>query len=72
VPGGRVSRREPETLAAPHSGEVFELEETLRAAIAGFRHGTAPVGAEEARRSIIICLAAEAACRTGDVIGLSF
>jgi myo-inositol 2-dehydrogenase/D-chiro-inositol 1-dehydrogenase len=70
----RISRRggEPEALVAPHSGEVFELEEMLRAAIAGFRHNLAPVGAEEARRSIIACLAAEEACRTGDVIRLLF
>lgn len=70
----RIRRRdgEPEMLAAPHSGEVFELEEMLRAAIAGFQRGSAPVSAEEARRSIIACLAADAACQTGNLIRLSF
>src|SRR5882757_3298348 len=43
---------EPETVAIPKSGEVFELEENLRAALQGFRAGRSILSPEEARASI--------------------
>jgi myo-inositol 2-dehydrogenase/D-chiro-inositol 1-dehydrogenase len=67
----RRGSAEPQTLVSTYSGEVFELEEMLRRAIAGFASGAVPVSAKEARRSIVVCLAADAAARTGDAIPLS-
>lgn len=61
---------EPVTVEIPQSGEVFELEENLRQALAGFREGRAPLPPEEARIAIEVCLAAETAFRTGERITL--
>lgn len=45
------------TLAVPVSGEVFELEEHLRQAYAGFAQGRSVLPPELARRSIVVALA---------------
>ncbi|MBV9568269.1 MAG: Gfo/Idh/MocA family oxidoreductase [Hyphomicrobiales bacterium] len=54
-----------EVLPIAHSGEVFELEENLRRALAGFGEGRSILPPEEARDSIAICLAAAAAALSG-------
>jgi myo-inositol 2-dehydrogenase/D-chiro-inositol 1-dehydrogenase len=61
---------EPDTVAIPKSGEVFELEENLRAALQGFRAGRSILSPEEARASIAVCLAAEQSFREGKAIEL--
>ncbi|MFI5015402.1 MAG: Gfo/Idh/MocA family protein [Hyphomicrobiales bacterium] len=60
-----------EALPIEFSGEVFELEENLRLALAGFREGRSILPPEEARASIAVCLAAAEAARTGREIGLA-
>ncbi len=62
---------EVETLAIPKSGEVFELEENLRRALAGFRAGRSVLSPKDARVAIEVCLAAEAAYRSGSAVELS-
>jgi myo-inositol 2-dehydrogenase/D-chiro-inositol 1-dehydrogenase len=62
---------EAETIAIPQSGEVFELEENLRRALAGFREGRSTLPPQEARQSIEICLAAEQAYRSGERVALA-
>jgi myo-inositol 2-dehydrogenase / D-chiro-inositol 1-dehydrogenase len=54
------------------SGEVFELEEELALAVAAFREGRALVPAEEARKTIVVCLEAERAVAEGKEIALRF
>jgi myo-inositol 2-dehydrogenase/D-chiro-inositol 1-dehydrogenase len=61
---------EPESIAIPQSGEVFELEENLRQALAGFRQGRSVLPPEQARHAIEVCLAAEQACRSGERVEL--
>lgn len=61
---------EPESVSVPKSGEVFELEENLRAAFDGFRDGKSILSPEEARLSVEVCLAAEGAYRTGAPVEL--
>lgn len=58
----------PTIVAIPSSGEVFELEENLRRALAGFAQGLSIMPAEEARQAIAVCLAAEAAIAGGGVV----
>lgn len=62
----------PEEQVFPQSGEIFELREHLRRSVAGIRAGISPMSAAEARRSVVLCLAAEAACRTGETVALRF
>jgi myo-inositol 2-dehydrogenase/D-chiro-inositol 1-dehydrogenase len=61
---------EPETVTIPKSGEVFELEENLRAALEGFKAGRSILSPEEAQASIAVCLAAEQSFREGKAIEL--
>lgn len=61
---------EPEMVEIPRSGEVFELEENLRLAFAGFREGRALLPPEEARNSIEVCIAAVEAHKTNSRIEL--
>lgn len=61
---------EPEHIEIPQSGEVFELEENLRRALAGFGENRSTLAPEEAARAVEICLAAEKAFRTGERITL--
>jgi len=62
----KVQRRDraPETVDIPRSGEVFELEENLRRALAGFREGRSVFAPREARLAVEICLAADRSYRT--------
>lgn len=59
------SEREPEAIDIPRSGEVFELEENLRLALAGFRDGRSIFSPRDARLAIEICLAADQSYRSG-------
>jgi myo-inositol 2-dehydrogenase/D-chiro-inositol 1-dehydrogenase len=54
------------------SGELFELETHLTRSIAAFGEGRRAMPAEEARRAVVLCLAAEESCRTGRDVGLVF
>jgi len=63
--------REPEAVDIPRSGEVFELEENLRRALAGFREGHSIFPPQEARLAVEVCLAADEAYRTGAPVDLS-
>lgn len=58
----------PETTEFPRSGEVFELQEQLRRAVEGFRAGASPMPPEEAQRAVLLCLAADQACHTGQEV----
>lgn len=55
----------------PRSGEVFELEEHLRQALAGFRAGHSTFPAAAARAAVGLCLAADEALRTGAPVELA-
>lgn len=59
-----------EIVEIPRSGEVFELEENLRAAFAGFREGKSILSPEQARVAVEVCLAAEQSCREGRPVAL--
>ncbi|MEO8856006.1 MAG: Gfo/Idh/MocA family oxidoreductase [Burkholderiaceae bacterium] len=59
-----------ETIAIPLSGEVFELEENLRRAYAGFAAGHSIMSAQQARASVAVSLAAEQSWRTRQPVQL--
>jgi myo-inositol 2-dehydrogenase/D-chiro-inositol 1-dehydrogenase len=61
-----------EILEIPFSGEVFELEENIRAALKGFRRGESILPPEAARASVAVCLAAEEAARSRQTVALDF
>jgi myo-inositol 2-dehydrogenase/D-chiro-inositol 1-dehydrogenase len=61
----------PETIPLAASGELFELEEQLRRVVPAFRERRALVSAEEARRAVAVCLAAEQSVREGREIPLA-
>ena len=66
--GLKVQRRgasAPVAVPLGVSGELFELEEQLRLAVGAFRERRALVSAEEARKSVAVCLAVEEALRDG-------
>jgi myo-inositol 2-dehydrogenase/D-chiro-inositol 1-dehydrogenase len=60
-----------ETVPIPVSGEIFELEENIRCALAGFSVGKSILSPTDTRVAIEVCLAAEAAYRTGVPVQLS-
>src|SRR5439155_8263002 len=69
----KVKRRggtAPETIPLAASGELFELEEQLRRAVVAFEERRALVSAEDARRAVAVCLAAERSLREGREIPL--
>lgn len=70
--GVRIKRRsmEPKDIAIARSGEAFELEDNLRAALSGFRCGRSILPAEEARIAVDICLCAEESLHRGHPIEL--
>ena len=68
----RVGEGEAETVAIPVSGEVFELEEHLRQAYAGFAAGRSVMSCEMARPSIAVSLAAERAWLEGVTIAPAY
>jgi myo-inositol 2-dehydrogenase/D-chiro-inositol 1-dehydrogenase len=61
----RAGAAAPETIPLASSGELFELEEQLRRVVPAFRERRAIVSAEEARRAVAVCLAAEQSMRDG-------
>ena len=54
------------------SGEVFELEEQLARVVEAFRERRPLVSAEEARKTVMVCLEAERAVAEGTEIALRF
>ena len=62
--------RRPEKLEAAPSGELFELDEELRLAVEAFRANRPIVSGEEARKRILVCLAAEEALAEGEEVKL--
>ncbi|MFL5221549.1 MAG: hypothetical protein ACJ8DO_23110, partial [Microvirga sp.] len=54
------------------SGEVFELEEQLARVVEAFRQRRPLVSAEEARKTVMVCLEAERAVAEGTEIALRF
>jgi myo-inositol 2-dehydrogenase/D-chiro-inositol 1-dehydrogenase len=70
----RVRRRgaaAPEPIPLVHSGELFELEEQLRRAVGAFAERRALVTAEDGRKAVALCLAAEQSLREGREVTLS-
>ncbi|MEO6623475.1 MAG: Gfo/Idh/MocA family oxidoreductase [Burkholderiaceae bacterium] len=61
----RCGNGEVETIHVPLSGEVFELEEHLRQAYAGFLAGRSVMPPQTARQSVAVSLAAERSWREG-------
>lgn len=57
----RIGEADVQTITIAQSGEVFELEENLRQALAGFSQGRSILPAREARVSVAVSLAAERA-----------
>ena len=68
----RAGQSLPEDIAIPESGEISELSLLLRDTLDGFRRGRSLVPASEARKAVLLCLAAEEAARTGAPQALSF
>jgi len=68
----RAGSEVAETIRFGRSGEVFELVEHLRRSHAGFLGGVSPMPAVEAAQAVRVCIAAEAACRTGGEVRLEF
>ena len=62
----------PEKIEAEASGELFELDMELCLAVEAFRNGQPIVTGEEARKRILICLAAERALAEGREMKLDF
>jgi myo-inositol 2-dehydrogenase / D-chiro-inositol 1-dehydrogenase len=61
----------PETIPLTFSGELFELEEQLRRVVPAFHERRALVSAEEARRAVAVCLAAEQSLRQGREVAIA-
>jgi myo-inositol 2-dehydrogenase/D-chiro-inositol 1-dehydrogenase len=61
----RAGAAGPEPVPLASSGELFELEEQLRRVVPAFRERRALVSAEEARRAVAVCVAAERSMREG-------
>ena len=61
-----------ETLKVPASGELFELDRELCLVVEAFREGRPIVSGEEARKRILVCLAAERALAECRDIKLDF
>jgi len=66
----RCGTADVQTLPIPLSGEVFELEEHLRQAYAGFAAGRSVMSPEAARRSVAVALAAERSWTEGRTVPL--
>ena len=68
----RRAARTVETVRVDQSGEVVELSAQARAVIAAFQQRRPLLSGEEARKSVVICLAAEQSLREGGEIALRF
>jgi myo-inositol 2-dehydrogenase/D-chiro-inositol 1-dehydrogenase len=60
------------TIEIGRSGEVFELEDEVERAARAFQAGTTVVSGEEARKRIVVCLAAEESAASGSARPLAF
>lgn len=60
----------PEPIALTASGELYELDEQLRRTVMAFGERRALVAAEEARKAVAVCLAAEQSIREGREVPL--
>jgi myo-inositol 2-dehydrogenase / D-chiro-inositol 1-dehydrogenase len=67
----RSGTSDAQTLPIPLSGEVFELEENLRQAYAGFAEGRSVMPPDAARRSVAVALAAERSWLEGCTLPLA-
>lgn len=67
----RAGAETPETIDLAFSGEVFELEEQLRQALAAFAERRTLVSGVEGRKRVLVCLAAEQSLRRGEAVELS-
>ena len=67
----RIGDADAVTLDIPLSGEVFELEENLRQAYAGFAQGYSVIPPELARRSIAVAMAVDQSLASGQPVNLS-
>jgi myo-inositol 2-dehydrogenase/D-chiro-inositol 1-dehydrogenase len=69
----RVERRgkDVETVPVEHSGELVELGVQAREAVGAFARRRALVSGEEARKRIVVCLAAEESLREGREVELT-
>lgn len=61
-----------ETVELGASGELFELEEELRLVVDAFRRGEPIVSGAEARKRVLVCLAAERALAEDCEVALDF
>ena len=61
-----------ETVPVEHSGELVELRVQAREVVGAFTRRRALVSGEEARKRIVVCLAAEQSLREGREIALRF
>ena len=71
----RIARKgqpQAETVPVERSGELVELEEQARQVVSAFTQRRPLVSGEEARKRIVVCLAAERSLREGREIALSF
>lgn len=68
----RAGTEQAEIVPLGASGELFELEEELRLVVEAFKDGRPIVSGEEARKRILVCLAAEDALAQGREITLDF
>jgi myo-inositol 2-dehydrogenase/D-chiro-inositol 1-dehydrogenase len=68
----RAGAAKAETLKVPASGELFELDRELCLAVEAFREGRPIVSGEEARKRILVCLAAEKALAEAREVRLDF
>jgi hypothetical protein len=66
----RSGDAEAQELTIPLSGEVFELEEHLRQAYAGFALGRSVMSVQDARPSIVVALAAQRSWLEDSVVRL--
>jgi myo-inositol 2-dehydrogenase/D-chiro-inositol 1-dehydrogenase len=65
-------RREAETVPVLASGELVELEEQARQVVTAFARREALLSGEEARKRIVVCLAAERSLRERREVALVF
>lgn len=68
----RAGQAKAEVLKVAASGELFELDLELRLVVDAFKTGRPIVSGEEARKRIVICLAAEQALAQASEIELDF
>jgi len=68
----RAGAEKAEIVELGASGELFELDEELRLVVDAFKAGRPMVSGEEARKRILVCLAAEQSLAEGREVPLRF